>query len=487
MELIYRLSPSSLVAGFIAALGFLLLAWDSSAQQTMMWWFVAALGVFGVRLFILWLSKQHNEQREPNLTQWEYEQIIAAVLIGCLWGSLFGLVAPLTQINPYVYFMVAVVILLTSVPMLSILMPAFWATTIPAVIGISYLVVVTIKTNQWTVLVLMIALATTVYVTLTTYRQLIDENVKYRLTNARLTAEMMVTLEDPNAAVLRVLKGDVRYANERMSELTGLSVDTVMRSSIADLLGPGPWSDPNWTQLKQALAHGLPQTFNWWLPNANGDHRAVRVRTRGVWDFSQSHGGVMLFSPLSPAPLFSTSAASESLPILVDHLPDWLTYARIDRRKRSANPVMLAVLRPSPSIDFDVWRKLYETQLLRRMSARELICFNASAAVPEVYLWLSATVRDLTADQLRSALISSLTVINDKHAVMAPEEVAQLEDADGAELAVLRHAGQLQVGVALVDHSTEPDEALERAKQQLQAVREGRASNTSKPQSIAKP
>jgi PAS domain-containing protein len=481
LDLIHRLAPSSLLSGFVAALTFLALSWDTPRFMTMLWWFCGAMIGMLFRVFNLWHGRQYAEQRDPNLDKWEFEQTLGALVAGLIWGSLFVFVPPFDQLGTFLYLALLMVVLMVSVPMFSALMPAMWAMTVPSALGGLYLIATNPFTQSPVLWVLACVFALMVYASLNTYRHLINENVKYRLMNARLTAEMMVTLEDPSAGVLRVLKGDVRYANERMSELTGLAVDTVMRSPLSSLMGPGPWSDPNWTQLKQALAHGLPQTFNWWLPHSNGEHKAVRIRTRGVWDFSQSHGGVMLFSPLSPAPLFSNSIASESLPILVASPEEWLTYARADRRKRSANPVMVAVVRPSPGTDFEAWRREHEGQLLRRMSAREMICFDTGPGGPSVYLWLSATVRDLTPDQVRAALINSLTQGAMQSSVAAVSEMAQLELGDGAELARLRHGATLQVGVARTDHETDPDEALERAQADAQTFREARASTTSKP------
>lgn len=479
LELIHRMLPTSMAAGFVTALAFLALAWNTPRFTDVCWWFGGAVVALLVRAYLLWRGSNYLKHREIDLDRWEWELILNALLGGLVWASLLVFIPPANALSLFLYFTVLIIICFSTVQSACGYMPVFWANVAPVALAGIYLMLTHQNTLHPVFWLLAVVFILMIYAALNVQRYLINENVKYRLTNSRLTAEMMVTLEDPSAGVLRVLKGDIRYANERMSELTGMPVDTLMRSTIASVLGPGPWSDPNWTQLKQALAHGLPQTFNWWLPQSSGQHLAVRVRTRGVWDFSQSHGGVMLFSPLSPAPLFSTSLASESLPIMTASLDDWLTYARADRRKRSANPVMVAVIRPIGAAGnggFQAWREEQEGQLLRRLSPREMICFDAASSNPGAYLWLSATVRDLTTDQLRAALITSLTQGATQYSVAVPEEVAQLEMGDGAELARLRHGATLQVGIAKVDHDVEPDEALELAIANTQTVREGKMS-----------
>ncbi len=468
--------PASVISALIVGVCFLGLSWNTPIFGRMSAWFVTVLLVFALRVFFIWRGQRYVEDRDVELGRWEMEVILGSLCSGLCWAALLIFVPPANEFNTFLYVAFAIVVMLVCIPILGALMPAVLATLIPTAIGVVVLIAINPNTQSPVLWVLAAVFAIVVRASLQTYRALINDNVKYRLMNARLTAEMMVTLEDPTAGVLRILKGEVRYANERMSEITGLPIDTVMHASLASLLGPGPWSDPNWTQLKQALSHGLPQTFNWWLPNAKGAHQAVKVRIRGVWDFSQSHGGVMLFSPLSQALLFSSSAASESLPIVFNTPDEWLTYARADRRKRSANPVMVVVLRPSAGMDFKQWRTQHEGQLLRRLSARETICFDAENTSPCAYLWLSATVRDLTVEQVRAALLSSLSGLASSIGAAAPREMAQLEMSDGADLARLRNAATLQVGVARADHEVEPDEALERAIADSQTYREARFS-----------
>jgi hypothetical protein len=485
LELIQRMLPLSVGAGLFIGLCFLVLSWNAPNFERISAWFVVVALVFALRVFLIWRSKHYVDKRDVDLGRWELEVILGALLSGLCWGTLLIFVPPLNQLGVFLYAALALVIILVSIPILGALTPALLSTLIPTAIGGAVLIAFNPYTQTPILWVLALIFAVIARASLQNYRSLIGENVKYRLMNARLTAEMMVTLEDPTAGVLRVLKGEVRYANERMSELTGLPIDTVMHASLASLLGPGPWSDPNWTQLKQALSHGLPQTFNWWLPNTKGAHRAVKVRIRGVWDFSQSHGGVMLFSPLSQALLYSNSSASESLPIVLNTPEEWLTYARADRRKRSANPVMVVVLRPGAGMDFKQWRTQHEGQLLRRLSARETICFDAENASPCAYMWLSATVRDLTVDQVRAALLSSLAGLAASVGAAAPSEMAQLEMGDGADLARLRNAATLQVGVARADHEVEPDEALDLAIADSQTYRETRFSVSRPSDSVA--
>lgn len=369
-----------------------------SAHPLIFLWLLAYAGAAAYRLLLGWRFKRLEPHALVNYVAWELMHTAGLLATGLLWGALFVGVLPTTAELTYLVLTLGVGVAIGAIPVVGALPVSYFALCAPLVGGALYLSWQSPYTHRnWMMALIGILLIGAVGV-YRSYLTILHQNIRYRLLNGRLSAEMMAAHEDPTAGVLRVLKGEVRYANERMAALTGQSVDALSHSSLNAILGPGPWSDPNWISLRQGVEQGVPNTFTWQLPNGLAGPQPVQVRVRGVWEFAESHGSVLLFTALSTAQRYSTMAESDSLPVLLPSYDDWIKFARREFRKRSSYQSALVVI-AAEDPSYTGWQSALADQLLARMLPREALCVRGH----QVLVWLSMAARDLNAEQLRVA------------------------------------------------------------------------------------
>lgn len=427
------------------AIGFLLAVvvtggyYMETGRPEVLGWFGLYCIASAARIAATLQFRRHGPADPVNVVSWEWLHIGVTLLAGIAWGVLFffsshGLSAGLT----FLVLTLGGCVMIGAIPIIGALPMSYFALCAPLVGGALYLSWNSPYLQREWMLLLIIVLLCSAFAVYRSYLKVLHQNIRYRLLNGRLAAEMMAAHEDPAAGVLRVLKGEVRYANERMAVLTGEPVDKLSRAPLGNVLGPGPWSDPNWISLRQGIEHGVPNTFVWQLPNALSGPQPVQVRVRGVWDFAESHGSVLLFSPLSAPQRYSTLPESETLPVMLATYDDWLKFARREFRKRSSYQSALAVIAASDA-GYSGWQTTLAEQLLARMLPREALCIRGH----EILLWFSMAARDLSAEQLRVAFRD----------VLAPYSTG---------------GSSLNAGTVIVDASLEVEEAVRMAELRAQ-------------------
>jgi PAS domain-containing protein len=437
LQVLSRLVTPNVLVGWISTAAVVAATYGSDLFTWAMGWFALICLSFLCYFAFVRIFRLQVDRQEVNVALWEWLHTGSSFVAGILWAvivaaMLFWQAAPALMLVG-----LSAVLLVAQVFFLGPLLRSFFGFILPVLAAGVWTSFRGPESPIWPELVVWIGALITLLNGIIAYRIFSRQYIEYRLLNSRLAAEMMAALEDPRAGVLRVQQGDVQYANERMAEMSGLPLDQLARMPLGSILGPGPWADPNWTQLKQTIDHGIPQTYHWQLPHQRDGLRPVQVRVRGVWDFARSHGGVLLFSPGVVQPLSSSNAASETYPVLLDEYDAWRHLARAELRKRASARSAVAVISIQPPGLANEWFARVKPLLLARMLPRQALCVRGQQA----YLWLGSSARDLTPTQLRTALINAL-----------------LPHCDGLKLAV---------GAAMTDGGDDFDRLVRKAESQL--------------------
>jgi hypothetical protein len=404
LQVLSKLVAPNVIVAWAATAVVLLAAYKSPDFSCVLAWFVACSLSFLCYFIFVRIFRRHVERQVVNVSAWEWVHTGISCVAGLLWAVNLAAVLHWNTAPPLVMLGLSAALLVAQVCFLGPLQRSFLFFCVP-VLTVGFFTAFRGPDQPiWSELMVWLITGITLVSGIIAYRNFVRQYIEYRLLNSRLAAEMMAALEDPEAGVLRVVQGDVQYANDRMSDMRGLPLDQLARMPLGSILGPGPWADPNWTQLKQALDHGMPQTYHWQLPHQRDGMRPVQVRVRGVWDFARSHGGVLLFSQSEVQPLSSSQSASETYPVLLEDYDAWRQGARSELRKRTSLRSAVAVINIQPPGLAAQWYAEVKPMLLARMLPRQALCIRGQQA----YLWLGSAARDLTPMQLRTALINAL-------------------------------------------------------------------------------